>query len=229
MAGTTDPFDFPFPGPLDPTNPPGDIESLAQAVADFIASDVLRVESGVIADRPAAAADNANLVWFATDTGLFTYSTGVQWKPWPDLSTYLLAATAATTYLAKAGGTMAGALNMADQVLSRPELLDVGESTRTVNPAGAAQTIDYEVAAIQEFTLDQNLTITISNPPATGKFGSLLVYIVQPAVLKTVTWPASVLWAYGAPPTFTASKTTIIQLFTKSAGAAWRGVVVGEW
>lgn len=133
-------------------------------------------------------------------------------------------------WLPLAGGTLSGEVNFADQLVTRPELKDVGETSVAAN-SNTAYTIDLANGNVYEVTLTGNCTFTFSNPPASGKGGSFTLILKQDATgSRTVTWPASVKWAGGAAPTITAtaSATDILVFFTRDAGTTWYGGVFGQ-
>ena len=107
---------------------------------------------------------------------------------------------AKTTALPKEGGTMTGTINMADQILQRPELKDYSETKIGV---AAAATVDLDMTSANVFTVtaDQNTTFTFSNPPASGTGYSFVLHLVQDSSARTVTWPGSVDWAAATAPT----------------------------
>ena len=73
--------------------------------------------------------------------------------------------------------------------------------------AGAADTIDWNAGNNQRSTLDENVTYTFTDPPGPAK---LVLRIIQDAGgTNTVTWPASVEWEGGTPPTISAGSNAI--------------------
>ena len=134
-----------------------------------------------------------------------------------------------TDYLPKSGGTMTGDVDVADNVFSEMEVKDYGETVVTAN-SGTAYTIDLTSGNIYKLTLTGNCTFTLSNPPASGKAGSLTLILVQDGTgSRNVTWPASVKWPNGNAPTLTttASAVDIIQLVTVDGGTTWYGFLAG--
>jgi hypothetical protein len=68
--------------------------------------------------------------------------------------------------------------------------------------AGAADTIDWNAGNTQRSTLDENVTYTFTDPPGPAR---LVLRIIQDVSgTNTVTWPASVEWEGGTPPTISA-------------------------
>ena len=133
--------------------------------------------------------------------------------------------------LPKAGGTMSGVLVMADQIVQKPVLKDIGETTVANATSGSTDTIDLEDGNVHNVTLTANCTFTFSNPPASGTSGTFTLFLNQDGTgSRTATWPASVKWAGGTAPTLTttASRTDILVFTTIDAGTIWYGAVSGQ-
>ena len=65
------------------------------------------------------------------------------------------------------------------------------------------------------------ITFAFSNPAASGKVSSFTLEMLG-ADGATINWPASVEWAGGTEPTWTAG-TDIVSFITRDGGATWRG------
>lgn len=79
--------------------------------------------------------------------------------------------------------------------------------------SGAAFTVNWNSGAKQKITLNNNCTFTFTAPPGVA---NLLLMLAQDATgSRTVTWPASVKWTGGSPPTLTttASAVDIVTFF----------------
>lgn len=138
--------------------------------------------------------------------------------------------TAINTKVAKAGDTLTGALNFADQQAVRPEIKDYAETAATNATSGATATIDLESGNVHDVTLTDNCTFTFSNPPATGKAGSFTLILRQDGTgSRTVTWPASVDWPEGTAPTIStaASAVDVLVFVTVDGGTTWLGMLAG--
>lgn len=126
-----------------------------------------------------------------------------------------------------------GAMQLADNILQRPELKDYAETVETV-AAAANVTFDFETGNHKYVSLTTNITgITLSHPPAAGRAGMMIITFEQDGVGgRTVAgWPASVFWPNGAPAptiTATASKTDMITLYTRDGGTKYRAFVSGQ-
>ena len=139
--------------------------------------------------------------------------------------------TTANAALPKAGGTMSGVLVMADQIVQKPVLKDIGETTVANATSGSTDTIDLEDGNVHNETLTADCTFTFSNPPASGTSGSFTLFLNQDGTgSRTATWPGSVKWAGGTAPTLTttASRTDILVFTTIDGGTIWYGAVSGQ-
>lgn len=139
---------------------------------------------------------------------------------------------AASSWVEGDSGTVVagGSLNMADAVLSRPELIDVAETVVTAD-TGSAYAISLASGNVFNLRMTSNTTLSFSNPPATSKSGSFLLHLAQDtAGSRAITWPASVDWAGGAAPTITSSSLgkDIYVFNTIDGGTTWYGSTVGQ-
>ena len=126
--------------------------------------------------------------------------------------------------LALAGGTMTGALQFGDQELRRPLMLDDTLKINVIGNTGAAVTFDLENGNIQSATVDQNITVTLSNPLA-NQHAQIVLYLTNGGAF-TVTWPALINWDGGTAPELQAASLDIIALQTLDGGIAWYGFTV---
>ena len=130
--------------------------------------------------------------------------------------------TTAGAALPKAGGTLSGTVDAADQILQRPVMKDYAET----KVAMAAHAVDLSLGNVQTYTLSGNQTLTFTNPPASGTAGSFTL-IVTNGASATLTWPTSVDWAGGTAPTLTASGIDILTFTTVDGGTIWYGFLAG--
>lgn len=127
------------------------------------------------------------------------------------------------------GDTMSGDLNMADNEVQRAVMTDYGVTSTTYTPSGTTQTIDYTAGNAYQLDLESatgDVTITLSNPPATGTYGEIVIRVEQDSSTpRNLTWPASVKWPGGTAPTIStgADAVDIITLRTWDAGTTWYG------
>ena len=136
--------------------------------------------------------------------------------------------TVANAALPKAGGTMSGAVNFADQELLRPILRDYVEPRTNLAPA-ASVTCDMTNGNVFAITPDQNTTFVFASPgPANNSTAFTLVW-TQDSSDRTITWPASVDWAGGSAPAVTSGsgKRDVYTFFSLDQGTIWYGFQAG--
>lgn len=73
-------------------------------------------------------------------------------------------------------------------------------------------------------------TLTISNVPATGTEVKFRLQLVADGTARTVTWPASVKWAFGIAPSLTATNTKIdeFEFHTHDGGTTYFASIIGQ-
>lgn len=126
--------------------------------------------------------------------------------------------------------TRSAAINMADNVLQRPEIKDYSETTASVN-AASTTTIDIVDGNVVLLAHGTNIsTFTWSNPSPTGKSCSFTLKRTKDnsGTSRTIAWPAAVKWTLGAAPslTQTANAVDVFSFFTTDAGTTWYGTYI---
>lgn len=105
------------------------------------------------------------------------------------------------------------------------------ETRSTPTSSAGALTLDLKNGTVAETTLTENITaLTLSNPPASGKYGKIRWITKQDATGGwTVTWPASVKWGSAGAPTFVTTANTVntVEFTTTDGGTTWWGETVG--
>lgn len=138
---------------------------------------------------------------------------------------YLKTTSVIGAYLPLAGGTMSGTLVMADQIVQRPELKDYAVTHNSVSSSSGTLTLDYSTGQSFTCTLTENITtITVSNPPASGKYGELALRLVQHASSpKTVTWASAYKFPGGTDHVMStgASAVDYVTMRTIDGGTTW--------
>lgn len=96
--------------------------------------------------------------------------------------------------------------------------------------AAAALVLDCALGTYFKVALNANHTVQILNPPAAGRALGITVIYIADGTVRAITWPASVVWPSGVPPTMTGvnGKRDVITLVTEDGGATWFGVIVGQ-
>lgn len=136
-----------------------------------------------------------------------------------------LAAGTHTVFIAPMPGYATGDVNFADLLLIRPEIKDYAETGSTPSISSNAITLDLETGNHFVVSHNANLTtVTISNPPASGRIGSFTLWLTQDATGgRTLTLPASCKPYGGSAPTLTttANALNILSFCTKDGGTTW--------
>ena len=138
-----------------------------------------------------------------------------------------------TTDTLTAGGVIVGTAGvaMADNVIGRPELKDYAETRTAPTISAGTLTLNLENGNVFDVSLNADITtLTISNPPATGKCGSFTLIFTADGTLRAVTWPAAVLWPSASAPTLTSTSTKkdVFIFLTTDAGTSWLAAVAGQ-
>lgn len=149
----------------------------------------------------------------------------------------IASATAGAIIVADGAGSSATSnnsntpVNLYDNELRRPVLKDYGETVNALGSiAAGTHDIDLTLGNAVTATLTGNVTFTFSNPTATGKQCSFTVIITQDGTgSRTATWPASVNWAGGTPPTLStaAGSVDMFGFLTVDGGINWYGFTGG--
>lgn len=125
----------------------------------------------------------------------------------------------------------AGQVDFQDNLLIRPALQDYAEISTSPTNSGGTVVLNLTLGNAFQHTLTANITtLTISNPPASGRAGSFVLKITQDSTPRTISWPASVDWAGGVAPTLSTGSgdVDIMTFITWDAGTRWFGMVGGQ-
>ena len=115
-------------------------------------------------------------------------------------------------------------INMGDNLLTRPLVKDYAMEVYAHGSISTATTIDLENGNVHTATIGGNLTLTFSNPIASGDATSFVLELTNGGAY-TLTFPASVDWEGGTAPTLTASGVDILVFYTRDGGTTWHGIV----
>ncbi len=125
------------------------------------------------------------------------------------------------------------AINFADNVLSQAKFRDYGFSVDSPSSSAGTLVLDMENGNYFDVIIDENVTtLTLSNPPASGKSGTIIFIATQNGVGgNLITWPGAILWEQGSgespSQTVTSDAVDIYMLMTMDAGTTWYGIVLG--
>jgi hypothetical protein len=119
--------------------------------------------------------------------------------------------SALSSYLAKAGGTMTGAITALAE-------------TRVAMGANA---IDLTAGNLFTKTISGATTLTVSGWLATGNANSFVLELTNGGS-AVVTWFAGVKWAGGSAPTLTATGVDILGFYSHDGGTTVRGILLAK-
>jgi len=176
------------------SDPPVNRVQLDGAFASLEAQVAGRLQD-VAANRPAAAAEYNGFFFWATDTEVLSYCDGDEWATIP-----------IGAFLALAGGTLAGALNMDGNELQAAVVLNAKDKKTTANVSGAV-VIDANTAALHVLTITGNVSSVTINNLDDGETIRVL-WIENATGNFTVAFPGTLKWVGGAASGGTGFKTT---------------------
>jgi len=119
------------------------------------------------------------------------------------------------------------AVQMADNNLIRPKLLDYAIKGSALGNTGTAATINFESANFFSATSTAATTWAFSNPVASGDFGGFVLELNNGGAY-TQTWPAAVDWPAGTAPTLTASGKDLLVFVTRDGGTIYHGMAASR-
>lgn len=126
---------------------------------------------------------------------------------------------------------LGGALDGQGNVVSDIELKDYSETLVTAVSVAGVLTLDYSAGNIFQSVLHEDIiSIVISNPPVTGKAGSITLELVQDGTSpRTVAW-GSTRWNAGTAPIMSTGVNEIdfYTLTSFDGGSVWFGFAAGQ-
>lgn len=120
--------------------------------------------------------------------------------------------------------TAGGNINMGDKTIQRPVMKDYAEEPFSLGNIAGSVDINFENGNFQYGTLIGDITLNFTNPPATGKVGSMTLELIQDATGgRTITFPASCKFAGGTAPVPSAGANAkdIFVLYTRDGGTTY--------
>lgn len=114
-------------------------------------------------------------------------------------------------------------ISMGNQQIIAPQLRDISYTVNALGNITGTSTFDMSVANTLTATVTGNVTVTFTNPPASGQEGYIEVQLTNGGGF-TITWPASVVWDGGTAPTLQTTGVDILIFNTTNGGTTWRGV-----
>lgn len=112
-----------------------------------------------------------------------------------------------------------------------PTFVDYQEKFTTVSILTNALDINLDNGNVFDVTINSGInTFTISNPPFGGNAGSFVLITTGNGTTYPITWPASVSWPGGTPPTVTSTngKKDVYGFISLDQGTNWYGFIGGQ-
>ncbi len=131
------------------------------------------------------------------------------------------------------GGISAGATSdFNDFGLERTNLKDYSEHVHVVGNVNSSTAFDLENGNIQTVTVagidtGSQIVFSFSNPPVSGKAGTITLIMTNGNAHGDVAWHSSVKWPSDVAPSISSSGVDIFTFLTIDAGSTWYGFVGG--
>jgi hypothetical protein len=171
---------------------------------------------GLASRSPGVTHDNPNLYVYSFDAGSTKY---IRFEH--DGTDANIVTGAGDISLQPAGGIACG-----DNEVSRPKFKDYSETALATSSKSASFNVDFESGNVQSFTFADDLTVSFTNPPASGAAGTVTLIITNGGA-NTTTWNAAVKWPGDNAPALTSSGVDIVSFMTIDAGTTIYGFVGG--
>ena len=137
--------------------------------------------------------------------------------------------TAVVTINTNGVTTFSANVALANNVLSNPKLASYKEAVVANTITTTTHTVDLSLSNVFDLTLaNASITITFSNPPASGNAYSFTLHCKQDATgSRIITWPASVKYPNASTPTMStgANKIDVFSFFTLDGGTTYLGAL----
>ena len=124
------------------------------------------------------------------------------------------------------GATFGGEVNLVDNQVSRPTLKDYAETVNAIGSVNSNTAVNFENGNVQTVTVAGNCEFSFSNPPASGKAGTVTLIITNGGA-HTTTFASPVKWPSDVAPSLTSSGVDIVSFLTTDAGTNIYGFVGG--
>jgi hypothetical protein len=124
------------------------------------------------------------------------------------------------------GITAAGEVNLLDNDLKRANLKDFSEDVNAIGTVTSNTAINFENGNVQTVTVGGNCEFSFSNPPASGKAGTVTLVITNGGAYTT-TFAAPVKWTGNVAPSLSSSGIDILSFLTTDGGTNIYGFVGG--
>lgn len=126
--------------------------------------------------------------------------------------------------------------NWNDIIIERPHIRDYSIAVVQFSIIANAVTVDLELANACVIDIDDvgataDFTVTLSNPPANGRYGEILIDFIQGTPAFNAIWPGSVRWPGGTPPVISVTNNArdTVHLWTRDGGTTWFGSFLQDY
>jgi len=126
--------------------------------------------------------------------------------------------------------------NWNDIIIERPHIRDYSIAVVQFSIIANAVIVDLELANACVIDIDDvgataDFTVTLSNPPANGRYGEILIDFIQGTPAFNAIWPGSVLWPGGTPPVISVTNNArdTVHLWTRDGGTTWFGSFLQDY
>lgn len=122
-------------------------------------------------------------------------------------------------------------LDLVNNNITNVVLKRYGEQSSAPAISAGALTLDVSNGSVFDVSLSESITsLTISGMFTSGVATNFTLIFTGDGTSRSVTWPASVRWAYGAPPalTSTLNKKDVFTFMTVDGGTTWLAVISGQ-
>lgn len=122
-------------------------------------------------------------------------------------------------------------ITMANNNIDNVVLKRYGEASSAPTISAGALTLNIANGTVFNVNLNANITtLTLSGAFASGTTTSFTLIFNGDGTARSVTWPASVRWAYGTAPTLTSTlnKKDVFTFLTTDGGTTWLAVISGQ-
>lgn len=126
--------------------------------------------------------------------------------------------------------SLTGTLSMADNDLSRPNILDYSVESVGVSSSANVTTLNLANGNDHTTTLSENTTIAFSGWPPSGTLGKVTLQITQDSTARTVAWTNVDAWPGGTAPTMSTGSGAIDEyvFWSRDNGFTVYGATVGQ-
>ena len=226
-------------GPTGPTGPAGPAGPTGPTGADGVVGTILGFTSGNTA--PAQSDVGTGDFWFENDTGLYFANvydgatlawlqlSGHDGATGPTGSTGSFDSSGVVVCAgvsANGGITVGGPSNFLDNDVSRPNLKDYSEDVNAIGTVNSNTAVNFENGNVQTVTIGGNCEFSFSNPPASGKAGTVTLLITNGGA-HTTTFASAIKFPGGVAPSLTTSGIDIVSFVTTDGGTNIYGFIGG--